>query len=245
MRIIDLTAPLDFDFTAPEKPFERPDMEMKKVYTLPVHGYQSIKYSLNTHSGTHLDVPAHRLTRQQKPTGIYYPEDIPLEWLYGTDNTVVLDCPKGEQEPIGARDFENAKIEIRENDIVLVCTGWGRYIVEEPKSDWYLFWKKPFLALDGAEWLVKRKVRAYGSDLIGSQSNIINPFSPTPEDQEKGIRVRSEPVHETLLMNDIILFEHLCNLDKVANRRITAGFFPMPLRGVDGVQIRALAFLED
>jgi kynurenine formamidase len=48
-------------------------------------------------------------------------DDIPLDWLYG--ETVVLDIPKAEKEPISAEGFENATPEIKEGDIVLVHTG--------------------------------------------------------------------------------------------------------------------------
>ena len=54
-----------------------------------------------------------------------------------------------------------------------------------------------------------------------------------------------EPIHAMMLGNDIMLLEHLTNLDKVANRRIIAGFFPLPLKGADGAPVRGVAFVED
>lgn len=164
-----------------------------------------------------------------------------MEQLYG--ETVVLDMPKGELEPIGARDFENSPVEIRENDIVLVHTGWGKYFQKEPRNNHYLFTKRPGLEVDGAEWLIKRKIKAYGQDTIGTQYPT-HSFFLDQESREKGVPWNPEPVHDLMLKNDIVLIEHLTNLDKVAGKRIISGFFPLPFRGLDGSPVRALAFVE-
>ena len=52
-------------------------------------------------------------------------------------------------------------------------------------------------------------------------------------------------MHQMVLGNDILLLERLTNLDKVANRRIIAGSFPLPFKGADCSPIRAVAFVED
>jgi len=52
---------------------------------------------------------------------VFFLDHIPLDWLYG--ETVVLDIPKAEKEPISAEGFENATPEIKEGDIVLVHAG--------------------------------------------------------------------------------------------------------------------------
>lgn len=181
------------------------------------------------------------LTREGKE-GIFYVEDIPLEQLYG--EAVVLDMPKGEMESITAKDFENAALEIRAGDIVLVHTGWGRFDEKERKNWHYAFYKRPGLDVDGAEWLVNKKIKAYGQDTVGTQSRKYS-FVRDEKAQEAGIIRRIEPVHTLLLKNNVILLEHLTNLDKVVNRRIMVGFFPLPLKGVEAAPMRALAFLEE
>ena len=101
----------------------------------------------------------------------------------------------------------------------------------------------PGLSLDGAEWLVKRKIKAYGQDTIGTHQPTTSWFL----DEKKaasGVRWIDDPVHPLMLGNDILLIEHLTNLDKEANRRIIAGFFPLLLKGADGAPIRAVAFVE-
>jgi kynurenine formamidase len=248
MKIVDLSAPLEEDFIVAQVPWKKPFLEIKKVRNIPRDGYQASRFSLTCHTGTHMDAPAHVFTREEKD-GIFYIEDWPLEQLYG--DTVVLDIPKGELEPITAADFEKAseKLEVREGDIVLVHTGWGRYdqLTLKDRKNWdYVVDKRPGLVLDGAEWLVEKRVKAYGQDTVGTQHEKY-PLSPSeaPDYAERGFVRKVEPVHTLLLKNNIVLLEHLTNLDKVANRRITAGFFPLPLRGVEASPMRALAFLED
>ncbi|MFC1867267.1 cyclase family protein, partial [Thermodesulfobacteriota bacterium] len=128
---------------------------------------------------------------------------------------------------------------------VLVHTGWGRYFEkDQTKNAFWVCVNRPGLSLDGAEWLVKRKIKAYGQDTIGTHQPATSWF-PDEKTAASGVRWIDEPVHQLMLGNDILLLEHLTNLDKVANRRIIAGFFPLPLKGTDGAPIRAVAFIED
>ena len=242
MKIIDLSTPFDFDYSVPQPPFTEPYTELKTINTRVRNAFYETKFTITSHNGTHMDVPSHWFSREEKE-GVYSLEDIPLDWLYG--ETVVLDIPKGAKEPIGAKDFEKAALEIKEGDIVLVHTGWGRYFEEEPRNSRYLYYNQPGLELDGAEWLVERKIRAYGQDTMETQ-HPSHPFFPDEKARSEGARYVLEPVHRLMLGNDIILFEHLTNLDKVADQRIVAGFFPvLPIRGADGASIRAVAFVEN
>ncbi len=241
VKIIDLSTPFDFDWSVPQLPHADPYHRMYFISTKSKDGFYTTFFSLTTHSGTHIDAPMHRFSRSEKQ-GKYFLEDWPLEQLYG--ETVVLDMPKGELEPITAKDFENAKMEIKEGDIVLVHTGWGKYFEKEPKNSYYCFAKCPGLEVDGAEWLIKKKIKAYGQDTIGTQFKT-HSFFLDEKSRNAGIPWNPEPVHDLMLKNDIVLIEHLTNLDRVAGKRIIAGFFPLPFKGIDGCPVRALAFIEE
>jgi kynurenine formamidase len=182
----------------------------------------------------------HVFERDEK-RGIFSVDDWPLEQLYG--DTVVLDIPKKELEEITVDDLERASPEVREGDIVLVHTGWGRFYVEDRKSPTYLSNSRPGFVHSAAEWLVEKKVRALGSDTIVTNHPKYQ-FLPSSEESTKGVVKVHEPVHETLLGNDIVLIEQLMNLDKIKGQRVTAGFFPLNIRGLDGCPIRALAFVD-
>jgi kynurenine formamidase len=251
VKLIDLSTPFDKDYSVPQPPFPHVLVETKHIATVPRDGRYSSKITMTTHVGTHMDAPMHVFARQEK-RGKYSLGDIPLEQLYG--ETVVLDIPKEAKDPYGepitAEDLDKAskakpELEILEGDIVLVHSGWGRYFVDEPKTGQWIFYKGPGLDTDGAEWLVKKKIKGYGQDTIGTQYKKYA-MVPNKEMLDRGDRPpEGEPVHRILLGNDIVLFEHLYNLDKIAGRRVVCGFFPLPFVDIEACPIRAVAFLED
>ena len=240
MKIIDLSCPFDLNYGVPYHVTKLESYEWKPCYTMKRDNHMITKINFLTHSGSHIDAPCHVFEREDKK-GIFTVDEWPLEQLYG--ETVVLDIPKGELEEITADDLEKAKPEVKEGDIVLVHTGWGRYYVEDRKSPEYMTYRRPGFVPSAAEWLVKKKVKALGHDLIVT-NHPNHQFLVSQEEKLKGLTARHEPVHETLLGNDIILIEQLMNLDKVKGKRITAGFFALPLKGLDGSPIRALAFVD-
>lgn len=249
VRIVDLSTPYDWHNSIAQYPVAK-EMGLFRLgwtFTLPRDGFYMSEFTLGCHIGSHMDAPMHWVKEHEK-TGKYYTlDDIPLEQLYG--EAVVLDIPKGPgAQGIHAEDFERASrgLEVKEGDIVLVHTGWGRYFEADPKNNYYMFQQGPGLDLDGAQWLIEKKIKAYGQDTIGTQRK---KYSFYLSDEEKNSPIayqdRTEPVHHLMLKNDIVLLEHLYNLDKIVGRRVTCGFFPLNLLGVEASPIRALAFLED
>ena len=250
MKLLDLSTPFDKDYSIPSYPFGHFDLEIKHTTTIPRDGNYSTQITMYSHVGTHMDAPMHVLSRKEK-NGKYYLGDYPLEQMYG--ETVVLDIPKGVEEPYGAairaEDLEKAskasnELGVREGDIVLVHTGWGRYFTEDPKTAHWIFYKGPGLDIDGAEWLVKKKIKAFGMDTIGTQYKKYS-FFPSKEELDIGIKHVGEPVHRILLSNDILLIEHLYHLDQIAGKRVICGFFPLPFVDIEASPIRAIAFLDD
>lgn len=245
MRILDLSTPYDREQSVPQPPFvsERKLSELRYTNTFEDSGFIDTEFTFSSHAGTHVVAPMMVFSKAEKK-GKYALDDIPLKQLYGW--TVVLDIPKRELEPITAEDLEKASagLEIKEGDIVLVHTGWGRYFVDEPKNGYYLYNKHPGLEIDGAEWLVKKKVNAYGQDTMSVQCAKYSLFL-TEEDKNSGAMRHIEPIHRLLLQNDIVLIEQLFNLDEIAGRRVVCGFFPLPFKDLEASPIRAVAFLED
>lgn len=240
MKIIDLTCPLDLELALPQFGSKGSPYEWKTIRTMKRDGFVASEIKIATHCGTHIDAPMHVLERHEKK-GIFSVDEWPLEQLYG--ETVVLDIPKGELEEITADDLEKARPEVREGDIVLVHTGWGRFYVEDRKNSTYVTNRRPGFVESAAEWLVKKRVKGLGSDT----TVIPHPkysFQPSPEQVAEGITKRHEPVHKTLLGNNIVLIEQLMNLDKIKGKRVMAGFFPLNIKGLDACPVRALAFVD-
>ncbi len=241
MKIIDLTCPLDLDYALPVFLDKIGGYEYKLLNSVKGAGYRMAQFTIQTHYATHIDAPMHVFERDEKQ-GIFAIEDWPLEQLYG--EAVVLDIPKGELEEITADDLEKARPEVRAGDIVLIHTGWGRFYVEDRKSSTYLTCSRPGVVTSAAEWLVKKKVKALGTDTVVTPHPKHKLGGGTPEEMAKGSIRSYEPVHRTLLGNNIVLIEQLTNLDKIKGRRVTCGFFPLRVLGLDGCPCRALAFLD-
>jgi kynurenine formamidase len=105
---------------------------------------------------------------------------------------------------------------------VLVHTGWAQHW----RTDQY-FEQHPFLTANAAAYLA-----ASGVKLVGIDSHNID-----------DTRTRSRPVHSTLLGEDILIVEHLCNLEQLPNDGFTFSAIPPRFKGMGTFPVRALARL--
>ena len=108
------------------------------------------------------------------------------------------------------------------NKAVLVHTGWA----ERWATDAY-FEPNPFLTEDAAVHL-----RDHGARLVGIDSHNID-----------DIRGGARPVHSTLLRAEILIVEHLCNLESVPEHGFTFSAIPPKFQGVGTFPVRAFARL--
>lgn len=109
--------------------------------------------------------------------------------------------------------------EIR-NRAVLIHTGWADFW----NTDAY-YENHPFLTADAATYL-----RDCGAKLVGIDSHNI--------DDTRG---KSRPVHTTLLGADILIVEHLCNLEALPANGFTFSATPPKFKGVGTFPVRAMA----
>ncbi|MBO0783850.1 MAG: cyclase family protein [Ktedonobacteraceae bacterium] len=105
---------------------------------------------------------------------------------------------------------------------VLVYTGWDAYW----NTDQY-FEHHPHLTEDAARYLVECGVKLVGIDSV----NI--------DDTRGGER----PVHSQLLGAEILIVEHMCNLDQLPDEGFTFSALPPKFKGVGTFPVRALARL--
>ncbi|SDP30619.1 Kynurenine formamidase [Mucilaginibacter sp. OK268] len=109
--------------------------------------------------------------------------------------------------------------EIR-NKAVLVYTGWAKHW-NTPQY----FENHPYLTADAAEYLKECNVK-----LVGIDSHNI--------DDTRG---KSRPVHTILLGAEILISEHLCNLDKLPESGYKFNAVPPKFKGVGTFPVRAYA----
>jgi arylformamidase len=121
---------------------------------------------------------------------------------------------------IGKAYFENKEIRGR---AVLVNTGWARHW----NTDTY-FENHPYINREAAEYLRDCEVK-----LVGIDSHNI--------DDTKG---NSRPVHTILLGSDILIVEHLCNLDRLPEEGYLFSAVPPKFKGVGTFPVRAFATVK-
>jgi arylformamidase len=103
---------------------------------------------------------------------------------------------------------------------VLVNTGWSKHW----RTDKY-FENHPFLTEEAAIYL-----RDNGAVLVGIDSHNID-----------DTRAKSRPVHTILLAAEILIVEHLCNLDQLPNEGLSFTAVPPKFKGVGTFPVRAFA----
>jgi len=144
MKIIDLSVPLNE--ATPTYPGD-PPTKLEPVASVKKDGYAFTYLSVNSHTGTHIDAPAHML-----PNGATL-DSYPIEQFIGrgvyidvTDQTFSLNTVK--------------ESDIQSGDIVLFHTSMDQAYHTSAYYDSY-----PAIAPDIAQYLVERKVKMVGVDM--------------------------------------------------------------------------------
>ena len=107
---------------------------------------------------------------------------------------------------------------------VLIHTGWDVHW----RTDRY-FNNHPYLTSEAAEYLLNCGVK-----LVGIDSHNIDNTS-----------VNSRPVHSILLGAEILIVEHLCNLNSLPPEGFTFSAIPPKFKGVGTFPVRAMAKLTN
>jgi len=217
-RLWDLSQPVAHDGPAWAQ-YEPPVVQHN--YRRAAEGFNAETLRLNTHTGTHVDVPRHfddaGATIEQMPLTAFA---APAAFLDLRERVRA-------GEPIGPRELEPAIELVQEGDLAVLVTGWGerRAVSEEYLMRW------PYLDGDGARALLERGVSGVGIDAlsIGGWGG--------PE--------RGEPSHLALLGAGKIVVEELRVPDELAGRRCFMTAFPVLLEGCGGAWTRAVAWELD
>lgn len=179
------------------------------------------------HNGTHLDAPIH-VHPEGQPI-----DKIPLERCHGTATWLDV-SDAGPRERINPEEIESAVAEagvtIGAGDIVLLHTGWDRYVPNDPGT--YLD-KHPGLSEAGAVWFHERNV-----NLVGIDCGNIDVAGDA-----------ALPAHRVFLRDDVpekytLVVENLRNIDAIPTHRFTFSAAPLPLEGATASPIRAFATVK-
>ena len=161
--------------------------------------------STSMHVGTHIDAPLHMCKNKK------FISEYSIDKFIG--NAVLLDV-RGEKV-IEIKDEYYR--DIKENDIVLLFTGWDSFY---GKEEYYN--NHPIDSEELAELLIKKKIKMLGMDM------------PSPDNHEYNI-------HKKLLENEIFILENLTNLNKLLyNEEIQVFAQPLKIQG-EASLVRAIA----
>jgi kynurenine formamidase len=168
-------------------------------------GVNDHKIESGMHVGTHMDAPLHMVE------GGAVICDFPLEKFQ--QRGVLIDA-RGLS--IIDADILNS-YDIRENDIVLVWTGWDeKYRTDSYFTDW------PIMTVAFAQALVDKKIAVIGMDTAG------------PEMEE------TFPVHKTFLPNNVLIIENMTNLGALEGKEFIIHAYPMKYEA-DAAPVRVVA----
>jgi len=199
------------------------------------------------HSGTHIDALAHQAENLTMHGGVHVDDGVQtsagfkklgIETMAPLVGRGVLLDVAGERRldaeyAITPADLERAgqqaQVEVRQGDVVLVRTGFGSLWA---KPDEYM--RAAGVGAAGSRWLVERKVRAVGADNMAF--DVMGPADPE-------LKV-TLPGHILLLVRaGIPILENL-NLEELAAARIYEFLFvclPLKMRGATGSPVRPIA----
>lgn len=214
MKIIDLSMPLEHDAgrLGLECTFDTP-------YTFENCGWQGSTFKMFCHYGSHVDAPNHFL-----PNGKSI-DEAPLNKLIGSAAVIEL-SDHGRDAGITGDTLEDRGRHVVPGDIAILRTQWSDAHWGED-----IFWKEgPYLAEDGADWLVERGVKAIVYDF--SEEYIVR----TP-----GFRGEDCAIHHKILSEDIYNIEYVRNLGAIEGDRAAIIAMPLKLVGLDGSPTRVVA----
>ncbi len=262
MKPYDLSQPLNQEVSF--WPYY-PPFEVKYIKRKSEHGVNAQYIQTSNHMGTHIDAPRHFVTDGKTI------DQVPLEWLYG-DGVIVNLSDELDELGVYTPQMIEARVEVREGDILLLHTGWERHaqFASEPDEEKYIH-RHPGAHRDMVPWLLDKKIHVWGVDAVSTD----HPMNlPIGRFLGKGMfghcdRVRAlceekfggpegvaelfpegdyQLTHNALFPSDCMHIENLgghINYPDLQNRRLTLGAFPWLFKGGEAAFCRVVAFVEE
>lgn len=215
-KIIDLTQPLS-EKTTVYPGSAQPSFE--PTSTVEKDGYREHQLSMLSHTGTHIDAPAHVLHSGR------FLDQFPMEKFIGSAR--VIDCRN--RNEISLEFLQTFEYEITNVDFVLFYTGW-----QHRWNTVRYFGDCPVPTTEAAHYLAGFNLKGIGVDAFSLDKIISANKAPS----------EIIPNHHILLGKEILLIENLTNLDKLPETDFTFQCFPLNVENADGSPVRAIAMID-
>lgn len=188
---------------------------IKDIYTIGKNKFAEKSLSIFTHTGTHVDAPAHILKNGKKL------DKLPINTFLGKG--LLLDFRKLRKEIIEVADIKPYQKKITKTEILLIMTGWYKHWGKNQ-----YFYNFPVLSCDAASYLCTFNLKGIGVDTISIDS--VQPISLNN--------------HKVFLDKNIIIIENLTNLHKLINANFIFSCLPLKIKNGDGSPVRAVAICD-
>jgi arylformamidase len=211
MEIVDLSHTISPDM--PVYPGTEPPM-FSTACTIEGIGFLEKKITLFSHTGTHMDAPAHIIpgakTLDQMPPDQFVGKGAVVDIRVNNGSTIDIELLKPHQGRIEGCEF------------LLFHTGWGDLWGTEAYLNRF-----PVLSHDAATWLAGFSLKGIGADTISADEAESTAF----------------PIHTIFLERDIVIIENLTNLRALPDTEFIFTCFPLKIEEADGSPVRAVALL--
>ena len=221
MKIIDLTHEI-----AESMPMY-PGTGAPKLYVAynhDEHGFKETLISLYSHTGTHIDAPAHLYANGTTL------DEYPVEQFVG--KALVVDCrklSKGEKIPLAL--IKEKGDSLKEAEFILFLTGYDKLWGNPDYFNGF-----PVLSNEAVEWINQSKLKGIGIDVPS--------FDPVTISELENVSDDLHNHREILKTNNTILLENLCKLEDVGNDLFTLCALPLNVIDADGAPARVIALVN-
>lgn len=178
-------------------------------------GFRETALTLTTHTGTHIDAPAHVI-----PGGATL-DRLPVSRFCG--RAAVLDCEGPGAGGLVTMETVRRCPAAEEAEFILIRTGW-----EKLWGRAEYFGDYPVLDEAAARWLTATRKKGVGLDVMS-----LDP-----------IRDATLNLHHIVLGGGVLVIENLCNLARLPGGLFTFCAFPLNIADADGSPVRAVAVLD-
>lgn len=187
------------------------------VSTYEKDGFKETLLQMYSHTGTHMDTPAHIFAGR---TAL---DEFPIEQFIG--KALVIDCRDLEEGQLISMERINKVLDrVKKADFLLFNLGWDK----RWGTDSY-FGDYPCINDEVLDFIINGDYKGIGFDVMG-----LDPISDV-----------NLPRHKRLFQDtDIINIENLKNLDLCGSDLFYFSCFPLKIENCDGSPIRAVAWFE-
>lgn len=215
MKVFDLTHTICETmpvFPGTEKP------KLFSAYTVEKDHFSETKMTLYSHTGTHIDPPAHIVK-----DGLFL-DDFSIDQFIGT--ALVVDCTQfSENEQIPLSHLLNCGEKVEQVDFLLFNTGWfAKWGTDE------YFRGYPCISPELLDYILERNYKGVGFDTMS-----LDPVDDQPIFRHKRMFSKKKMIN----------IENLCNLDVFGDRIFTFSCFPVKVENSDGAPCRAVGWFSE